>query len=80
MLLRDTIISPDGYNIGRDRFPAAAIRKTSFGGVAYTTVEQKLTGLLAVGSVGVNDGLYIPTFHRILFTNNAGIATDGILL
>jgi len=55
-------ISPNGYNIGRDRLALSAIGMTSFGGVSYKTSAKNLTGLLAAGANNVNHG----------------IATDGI--
>ncbi|CAK5284783.1 unnamed protein product [Mycena citricolor] len=55
-------IIPNGYDIGRDLFSAAAIGTNSHGGVTYTTTGTNVTGLLAAGSNGVNHG----------------IATDGI--
>ncbi|KAJ7271091.1 hypothetical protein C8J57DRAFT_297439 [Mycena rebaudengoi] len=55
-------IVPNGYDIGRDKLVANTVGITSFRGVQYSTVAQKLTGLLAPGSTGINHG----------------IATDGI--
>ncbi|KAI0063783.1 hypothetical protein BV25DRAFT_1772966, partial [Artomyces pyxidatus] len=56
-------IVPDGYNIGRNDFVAAALGQTSFDGVSYSTTAENITGLIAPGSAGVNHG----------------IATDGIV-
>ncbi|KAH9059325.1 hypothetical protein EDB87DRAFT_1736143 [Lactarius vividus] len=45
-------ISPDGYNIGRDKFVQGAL-----GASGYHTVAQNITGLLAPGSAGINHGI-----------------------
>lgn len=52
-------ISEDGYNRGRDNFVANATGTKSFGGVTYSTVSQTVTGLLPVGSNGINHGIAI---------------------
>ncbi|KAF5355290.1 hypothetical protein D9758_006107 [Tetrapyrgos nigripes] len=49
-------ITPDGYNIGRDLLVANALGDTSFNGVNYHTVGRNITGLLPVGTQGVNHG------------------------
>ncbi|KAH9003938.1 hypothetical protein EDB84DRAFT_1281676 [Lactarius hengduanensis] len=45
-------ISPDGYDIGRDKFVQGAL-----GASGYHTVAQHITGLLAPGSTGINHGI-----------------------
>lgn len=58
-------IVPNGYDIGRDKFVAAAVRGSDIGpGAHYQTVAQNLTGLLKPGADGVNHG----------------IATDGVVV
>ncbi|OSD04022.1 hypothetical protein PYCCODRAFT_1444197 [Trametes coccinea BRFM310] len=52
-------IVPDGYDIGRDQLVAAALGTTSFGGVTYNTIGINFTGLLPVGSAGINHGIAI---------------------
>ncbi|KAH9059323.1 hypothetical protein EDB87DRAFT_1675123 [Lactarius vividus] len=51
-ILENHTISPDGYNIGRDKFVQGAL-----GASGYHTVAQNITGLLAPGSTGVNHGI-----------------------
>jgi hypothetical protein len=60
-------ISPDGYNIGRDLLVANALGDSSFGGVDYHTVGKNITGLLPVGSQGVNHGEYLSHMLGIYF-------------
>ncbi|THU91422.1 hypothetical protein K435DRAFT_780730 [Dendrothele bispora CBS 962.96] len=65
-------ISPDGYNVGRNLLVSNAIGDTSFGGVNYHTEAQNLTGLLAVGSGGVNHDIAldgIVTLLTVTITN-----------
>ncbi|KAI9449626.1 hypothetical protein BJY52DRAFT_227983 [Lactarius psammicola] len=57
-------ISPDGYNIGRDKFVQGALGVSLYKGVNYQTVAQNITGLLPPGSAGINHG----------------IATDGVVV
>ncbi|KAH9024516.1 hypothetical protein EDB85DRAFT_2150475 [Lactarius pseudohatsudake] len=45
-------ISPDGYDIGRDKFVEGALEAPG-----YDTVAQNITGLLAPGSTGINHGI-----------------------
>ena len=45
-------ISPDGYNVGRDKLVAAAVGDTSFNDVSYTTKAENVTGLLPTGADG----------------------------
>ncbi|KAJ7594841.1 hypothetical protein C8J56DRAFT_927761 [Mycena floridula] len=47
-------ISPNGYDVGRDKLIAAAAGNTNFGGISYTTTVRNITGLLAPGANGVN--------------------------
>lgn len=58
-------IVPNGYDIGRDKFVAAAVAGSSIGnGIRYHAVAQNQTNLLKPGSDGVNHG----------------IATDGVVV
>jgi len=59
-------IVPDGYDIGRDLLVAAATGTTSFGGVTYSTTAQQLTGLLPVGSAGINHDIAIDGMVTLL--------------
>ncbi|KAI0633399.1 hypothetical protein C8Q77DRAFT_1217811 [Trametes polyzona] len=59
-------IVPDGYDIGRDELVAAAVGTTNFGGVTYSTTAQNVTGLLPVGSNGVNHGIAIDGIVTVL--------------
>jgi len=59
-------IVPDGYNIGRDLFVSNALGTTNFGGTTYSTTAQNLTGLLPVGSAGVNHGIAIDGIVTLL--------------
>ncbi|KAH9024513.1 hypothetical protein EDB85DRAFT_2150473 [Lactarius pseudohatsudake] len=52
-------ITPNGYNIGRDKFVKGALGVKRYQGVKYQTVAQNVTGLLPPGSSGINHG--IPT-------------------
>ncbi|KAH8979926.1 hypothetical protein EDB86DRAFT_3088402 [Lactarius hatsudake] len=52
-------ITPNGYNIGRDKFVSGALGVKSYQGVKYQSVAQNVTGLLPPGSTGINHG--IPT-------------------
>ncbi|KAI0330144.1 hypothetical protein GY45DRAFT_1324025 [Cubamyces sp. BRFM 1775] len=59
-------IVPDGYNIGRDELVAGAVGTTSYNGVTYSTTAQNVTGLLPVGSNGVNHGIAIDGIVTVL--------------
>ncbi|KAI0305514.1 hypothetical protein B0F90DRAFT_1624765 [Multifurca ochricompacta] len=59
-------ISPDGYDVGRDKLVNSAIGKKSFGGVTYSTTEQDLTGFLQSGSAGINHGIAIDGVVKLL--------------
>ncbi|CDO76722.1 hypothetical protein BN946_scf184796.g16 [Trametes cinnabarina] len=81
-------IVPDGYDIGRDQLVAGAVGITSFDGVTYSTTAQNVTGLLPVGSAGVNHGTstglrLAPTFPSTAVDDRcvptSGIAIDGIV-
>ncbi|VDC01685.1 unnamed protein product [Peniophora sp. CBMAI 1063] len=53
-------ISPNGYNIGRDRLVAAALENngtSSFGGVSYSITAENITGLLAPGADQIDDDI-----------------------
>ena len=41
---------------GRDALVTAAVGTTSFGGVTYSTTSETLTGVMVVGTTGVNHG------------------------
>ncbi|THG95180.1 hypothetical protein EW145_g8007 [Phellinidium pouzarii] len=60
-------IVPDGYDIGRDTLVSTAIAgQTSFGGVTYSTTAENVTGLLPVGSSGVNHGIALDGIVTLL--------------
>ncbi|KAF8891666.1 hypothetical protein BD779DRAFT_1437514 [Infundibulicybe gibba] len=59
-------IVPDGYDIGRNRLVANALGSTSFGGVSYTTVGRNVTGLLPVGTAGINHDIAIDGIVTVL--------------
>jgi len=59
-------IAPNGYNLGRNALVAAATGTTFFGGVTYSTTAQSLTGLLPVGSAGVNHGIALDGIVTLL--------------
>ncbi|KAF8573540.1 hypothetical protein K439DRAFT_1642923 [Ramaria rubella] len=59
-------IEPDGYDKGRDELVAAATGTTTFGGVTYSTTSESITGLLPVGSAGINHGIAIDGVVQLL--------------
>ncbi|KAI0330131.1 hypothetical protein GY45DRAFT_1251395 [Cubamyces sp. BRFM 1775] len=59
-------IVPDGYDVGRNELVESAIGTTSFDGVTYSTTAQNVTGLLPVGSNGVNHGIAIDGIVTVL--------------
>ncbi|KAF5320984.1 hypothetical protein D9619_001416 [Psilocybe cf. subviscida] len=59
-------IIPDGYDIGRDLLVSSAIGQTSFNSVTYSTTAENITGLLPVGSAGVNHGIAIDGIVTLL--------------
>ncbi|PPQ65019.1 hypothetical protein CVT26_015728 [Gymnopilus dilepis] len=59
-------IVPDGYDIGRDQLVSSAVGTTSFDGVTYSTTAQNITGLLPVGSTGINHGIAIDGIVTLL--------------
>lgn len=59
-------IIPDGYNIGRDELVAAAVGEHSYLGQKYVTEVTNLTGLLEVGSAGINHGIAIDGIVKML--------------
>jgi hypothetical protein len=64
-------ISPDGYDVGRDRLVQGAVGTKSYGGVTYrTTAQCGVQGLLKPGSAGINHGKYKGTMDSV------GIDTD----
>ncbi|RDX56429.1 hypothetical protein OH76DRAFT_1451550 [Lentinus brumalis] len=56
----------DGYNIGRNELVAAAVGTKSHGGVTYNTVATNITGLMPVGSDGVNHGIAVDGIVTLL--------------
>ncbi|KAF9527283.1 hypothetical protein CPB83DRAFT_815609 [Crepidotus variabilis] len=50
-------ISPDGYNVGRDKFVAAAVGTHRYLFTTYTTTAEKVPGLLNPGTDGINHGI-----------------------
>ncbi|KAF8577754.1 hypothetical protein K439DRAFT_1655028 [Ramaria rubella] len=52
-------IVPNGYDIGRDALVANATNfgPTAFGGVTYTATSETISGLLPIGTAGVNHGI-----------------------
>jgi len=56
-------IKPNGYNLGRDSLVKSATGLKNYRGVKYQTTVQRITGLIAPGSTGINHG----------------IATDGVV-
>ncbi|GJJ14089.1 hypothetical protein Clacol_008346 [Clathrus columnatus] len=60
-------IAPNGYDVGRDALVASATSApTSFGGVTYTATSETITGLLPVGSQGVNHGIALDGIVKLL--------------
>ncbi|EIW63066.1 uncharacterized protein TRAVEDRAFT_56242 [Trametes versicolor FP-101664 SS1] len=59
-------IEPDGYDVGRNGLVNAAVGTTDFGGITYNTVAENITGLLPVGSNGVNHGIAIDGIVTVL--------------
>ncbi|KAI0645387.1 hypothetical protein C8Q79DRAFT_690838 [Trametes meyenii] len=59
-------IVPNGYDLGRDALVSSALGITSFGGVTYSTTAENVTGLLPVGSAGVNHGIAIDGIVTVL--------------
>ncbi|KAI5826357.1 hypothetical protein K523DRAFT_322980 [Schizophyllum commune Tattone D] len=59
-------ISPDGYNVGRDKLVAAAVGDTSFNDVSYTTTAENVTGLLPTGADGINHGIALDGIVTVL--------------
>ncbi|OSD04034.1 hypothetical protein PYCCODRAFT_1364698 [Trametes coccinea BRFM310] len=59
-------IVPDGYDVGRNELVAGAIGVTSYGGVTYSTTAKNVTGLLPVGSTGVNHDIAIDGIVTVL--------------
>ncbi|KAI0276127.1 hypothetical protein BGY98DRAFT_935249 [Russula aff. rugulosa BPL654] len=57
-------IAKDGYNRGRDSLVKSALKLKKYRGVKYHVDAQKISGLIAPGSTGINHG----------------IATDGIVV
>ncbi|KAI1785747.1 hypothetical protein LXA43DRAFT_899119 [Ganoderma leucocontextum] len=62
-------IIPDGYDVGRDLLVQNAVGTTSFDGVTYSTTAQNITGLMPVGSAGVNHGIAVDGIVTLLTVN-----------
>ncbi|CCM02479.1 uncharacterized protein FIBRA_04579 [Fibroporia radiculosa] len=65
-VIEDHTIVPNGYDIGRDDFSAAAMGTTSYNGVTYNTVAENITGLMPAGSTGVNHGIAVDGIVTLL--------------
>jgi len=66
-LAENHTIAPDGYDIGRNLFVSSATTgTTNHNGVNYSTIAQNITGLLPVGSAGVNHGIAIDGIVTLL--------------
>ncbi|KAJ7157955.1 hypothetical protein C8R43DRAFT_996424 [Mycena crocata] len=63
-VIKHHMISPDGYNIGRDLLVQRATKTNYFNGIKYTSTARSIQGLMAAGTAGVNHG----------------IATDGVVV
>ncbi|THU91428.1 hypothetical protein K435DRAFT_780735 [Dendrothele bispora CBS 962.96] len=59
-------IVANGYDIGRDNLVSMAVGTKSFGGVTYQTTSQTVSGLLPVGSAGINHGIAIDGIVNVL--------------
>ncbi|KAI9067145.1 hypothetical protein FKP32DRAFT_1564390 [Trametes sanguinea] len=59
-------IVPDGYNVGRDQLVAGAIGEISYNGVTYNTEAKNVTGLLPVGTAGINHDIAIDGIVTVL--------------
>ncbi|KAK7023857.1 meiotically up-regulated gene family-domain-containing protein [Favolaschia claudopus] len=71
-------IVPDGYNLGRDQVVSAATSGVkSFSGVDYTTTVEYVSGLLPVGSQGINHDIAIDGKVAVM-TIKASSVNSGI--
>jgi len=52
-------IEPDGYDKGRNELVTRAVGETSYGGVKYSTTSREITGLLPIGTTGINHNIAI---------------------
>ncbi|KAI0727973.1 hypothetical protein C8Q72DRAFT_920405 [Fomitopsis betulina] len=59
-------IEANGYDIGRDDLVSWALGTTSYGGVTYSTAAENITGLLPVGSAGINHDISIDGIVTLL--------------
>ncbi|KAI0312307.1 hypothetical protein OF83DRAFT_1166014 [Amylostereum chailletii] len=59
-------IVDNGDNIGRDELVSAAKGVVSWDGVTYNTVVEDITGLMAVGSEGINHGIAVDGIVKLL--------------
>jgi hypothetical protein len=70
-------ISPNGYNIGRDNFVGSAnvSTGTSYGGIAYHTTSEWVSGLLPVGTAGVNHNISLDGLVAVMTVTITGTST-----
>ncbi|KAH8119602.1 hypothetical protein DFH11DRAFT_1501170 [Phellopilus nigrolimitatus] len=60
-------IAPDGYDKGRDALVATATAsQTTFNGVTYSSTTENITGLLPVGTAGVNHAIALDGIAKLL--------------
>ncbi|EPS99876.1 hypothetical protein FOMPIDRAFT_1016805 [Fomitopsis schrenkii] len=59
-------IVADGYDIGRDELVSWAVGTTSYEDVTYSTTAENITGLLPVGTAGVNHNISIDGIVALL--------------
>jgi len=62
----DHTIAPNGYDNGRNNLAASAIGTTSYNGVTYSTTAYNVTGLLPVGTAGINHDIAIDGIVTVL--------------
>jgi len=60
------MIQNDGYNRGRDALVQAAVGVHKYGKFSYTTVAKNITGLLDVGTNGVNHNISVDGIVTLL--------------
>ncbi|KAF8160726.1 hypothetical protein B0H34DRAFT_653704 [Crassisporium funariophilum] len=65
-------ISPNGYNIGRDKFVSKALGKKRWLLKTYTTTVTEVKGLLAAGAEGVNHGIAQDGIVKVLTVKVGG--------
>ncbi|KAI0727972.1 hypothetical protein C8Q72DRAFT_795537 [Fomitopsis betulina] len=59
-------IVADGYDIGRNELVSWAVGTTSYNDVTYSTIAENITGLLPVGTAGVNHNISIDGIVSLL--------------